>query len=581
MKKPSTPLIVPILVFLFLFTYWTTLVVLASTSFGLWIPKGNIIANSMCGTGGTCANPSVIYRATGCLVLSSPCHGLWVFNEGGLPAVQGIYYFESADGFTSWSAYSGNPMILDNGTGNTRFPVVSLQAGTFYIFAGSGTSINEWTSPNGVTSLTSIGSILARGNAGSWEAGGIFQLNIIDTIAGTTTAYYTGWNGSSNRSYAQGCATTTNLTCWTKCSGNPIFNGLGNTPIGATTFYKQAGTYYAYTSGYTPNAELQTLGFESFFRFSSPSVTGPWTELTYGSTGIQIPIYYANTPFDFNNGGCPAASAQVGDPELEFPPDGSIHLYYDSTCDFGVELGVSAAVIPHANLSQIVASYEGVFNVPVSGFPQLNLLTLASDSGTGPNSNPIGGNWTPLAVSGAFGTAQRISNRFESSSTAAPNSDSYWNAFTWPADQWSQSTVCVNNGEFTGADSRMSTSGAITAYRMFWTGTLGSSGTNEIQKEVSGSATTIFSNTGLPLNVGDTIMNATIGSLIYFYYDGYLIGSVSDSANATGAAGFQIASGPSNVSNAAICGWSGGMFQSVSGSIGGKAGIGGKAAIGQ
>lgn len=549
----------------------------ASTSFGIWQPKGNIIANSLGGTSAVLANPSVVYRASGCLVIASPCYGMWAFNQFGLAAIKGIDYFESADGLTNWSAYASNPMILDNGTGNTFFPTVYLESGTFYIFAGDGQSINEWTSANGVTALTSIGSIITPGAGGTWDHDGVFQLNIIDTITGTTTAYYSGNDGVGT--YQLGCVTTTNLTTWTKCVGNPIFAGLGGTPVGAVTFYKSGGTYYAYTNTYPQNAQLKTKGFSGFVRFSSSSVTGPWTMLTYPSSGNPVFTYYANTPFDFSCG--VGASAQVGDPELVFPPDGSMHLYYDSGCDFGIQVGISAAVIPHTTLSQLVASNEGVFNVPVSGFPQLNLLTLASDPGTGPNANPIGGNWSPLAVSGAFGTAQRISNTFESSSTGAPNSDSYWNAITWGADQWSQSTVCVNNGVFVGADSRMSTTGAITAYRMYWNGTLGNSGTLAIQREVAGTATTLFSNTGLTVNVGDTIMNVTIGNVIYYYWNGYLIGSVSDSTNTTGAVGFQMASGAGSVANAAICAWSGGTFQSTSASIGGKAGVGGKAGIGK
>jgi hypothetical protein len=323
---------------------------------------------------------------------------------------------------------------------------------------------------------------------------------------------------------------------------------------------------------------MQTKGVTAFFRYSSPSVTGPWTILTYASTGIQIPTYYANTPFDFS---CDTAlDVQIGDPELVFA-NGNVTMYYDSGCDFGVQVGISAAQIKNVTLAQLVTSYEGVLNVPVSGFPQLNLLTLASDPGTGSNANPIGGNWTPLVNNaGSFGTAQRVSNNFEVSSTTHPNAPSWWNPIAWGADQWSQVTAQICNNEYIGTAVRQNTSNVATQYQFLWHGTLGSSGTWQVQKYNATTPTTLFNGTAFTLSQNDTVMQVIIGSNLYLYWNGFLVNSVSDSSIASGAPGFDVAA-LSNVANSAVNNWSGGTFQSNSGSIGGKAGMGGKAGIGK
>jgi hypothetical protein len=530
----------------------------ATGPFGLWQPQGVAVSNL---SGSYYGNPSAIWTTTQCQILANPCMQLWVNIATGGSA--GVYYFESANGLTGWTAYSGNPIL--SGAGNT-LPTVYLESGTYYIYVSNtaGSQIQAYTSSNGVTSLTSQGVVLTPGSSGAWDQSGVFQINVCDIVSGTWFGYYTGQNGSGNDNLQIGMITSTNGLSWTKYSGNPVVNGPNGTAVGAMTFYKTGNSYYAYADSYVTNSQFLANGYTVFYRWSAPAANGPWTPLeTIGS--VPIPTYYVASTAEFSLiGPNSSLGIQVGDPRL-VAINGNIYLYYTLSYNFGAESGVYEAEIPNMNLTQLVATNEGVLNVPVTNIPQTDLVQLGSDNGTGANANPIGGNWTTVATSGNFGPIQRVSNQFQNSSASTPEGTAYWNAATWTNDQYSQVTFYTTSTAVDeGAVTRASTSGAATCYNFFWNGNIGSAGSWFLQKVVAGSATTIVTGSvtnspALAVSQGDTFMDVVIGTTHYLYYDNLLFYAVSDSAISSGAPGMMFFN-TTTPATAILSAWAGGNF---------------------
>jgi hypothetical protein len=554
-----------------------TFVPTSETAFNVWKPQGNVLPSSLV-SGSLLANPSVIYEGSPVVLTGATnVFKIWVCSYSG-PATAGIYYFESLDGLTSWTPSPSNPIITDV-SGNTRFPTVYKVGSTYYLYAGD-VNLAVWTSTDGVT-FTSKSFVLNNGGFSStWYQNGSFQPNLCDVISGTWYMYITGVNNSGNPKYTCGLFTSTDGLTFTQVSGNPNLTTTNPVGLGAFNFFKVGSTYYAYTSGGTPNAKLQTLKYEMAWQFSAPSPSGPWTPLELN--GNIIPPYYAGTPADFGTGlvGQTTNPQIPGDPHFCFAL-GNVYLYYDMTVDAGIEFGIGAAVAYGTTGAQLVSTYGGVFNAPFAGNPQLNLNTLASDSASGANANPIGGNWTPRFTTTPFGPAQRLSNQFIPGSLTQSNADSFYNALTWAADQWSQVTVaaCGTTHSFVGVTLRNNTSNVNTGYRLFWNGAsgAGTTGTWTIAKIIAGSSTTLASGTGMILGIGDTLMGVVIGTTIILYWNGFPIGSATDSSITNGSPGFLVADN-NTLANAAVTNWSGGTFQdapALTASISGNVGVGG------
>ena len=303
-------------------------------------------------------------------------------------------------------------------------------------------------------------------------------------------------------------------------------------------------------------------------RFSATNPSGPWTQLKYN--GAVTGTYYAAAPSDFV--GSNGIGNQLGDPNI-LEVNGSCYLYYDISFDGGTQQ-VNAAIATGTTVAQLVGTYEGVVGAPISGAPQLNLVTLDSDTFQRANANPIGGNWTALT------TPAQLTSHLVEVATAGTNGDSWWNARVYGNDQWAQVTAAVLvSGSDIGANTRTATGGANTTYKSQWSsgsGSLGGAGTLLIRKIVAGSATTLTTISGLTVNLNDTISLIVNGTNIYAYWNTFLIGSATDSAIASGSPGFELFG--VSVANAAISAWSGGTFQDaplLSASISGNAGVGG------
>jgi hypothetical protein len=531
-------------------------------AFNLWTPKGIAVPNA---GGVVFSNPNAIYSAAGCFLVTNPCTRMWAGanTSGGEPT--GIAYFESVDGLTSWVAYSGNPIST-----TCILPKVwqTTAGGTINIYCSAGGGISAYTTTDGVTLTLANATAIASGSSSAWDKV-VNQLQVLDIIGGTWYGYYNGENAATFPSTPSqmGLATSPDGINWTKDSGNPRISVVSSN----YTFLKVNGTYYGYFDGLYNNSLTGPFkSVVSVFRTSSTSVFGPWTELTSG--GVPVSVYYPAIPSDFNNFGL---AFTIGDPSI-YAINGNLYLYY-SIGSGGLPSGMGEAVAFNATPAAAVSGFEGVVGVPSSGAPQLNLVTLGSDSGTGANSNPIGGNWSTIA---GTQNCQRASNLIEPSATSSACA-AYWNPITWPSNQWSQVSVQAANSASSDAAVylRVATPGVNTDYDMVFAGPVGG-GEWLIQKRVAGTATTLRQNTGsFPLALGDKLLGAINGTSLYLYWNGVLIGMATDSTTLTGSAGLGTFD-PSSVTNSQVNLWSGGKFLSPSASVGGQAAIGGKAGVG-
>ena len=518
------------------------------TAFNVWVPQGNVVAN----TGGTTfTNPNVRYDINP-VILTGNVHVFKMWCGGNNAGTRTINYFESLDGLTSWTPYSGNPILTGASMTN---PKIFINAGTYYLYIGDPT-IAAYTATDGVTFTLQNASAVSPGSAGTWDSQLVSQLCVADQIAGTWYGLYVG-NGTGSLD-TQGVVTSTDLIHWVKYAGNPVVSTI------TTNFdiHKVPGGYVAYSDGLYNNAVITAMASTGIFRFSASNVLGPWTELTV--SGNPVPVYYSATVADFPGLAANSLGMSPGDPSL-VEANGNVYLYYTIGRGFGTQTGLNAALATGTTVAALQSTYEGVVGAPISGAPQLNLVTLGSDPGTGADANPIGGNWTPIATVGPTNVAQRLSNLIKGT-TLANSADSYWNAASFPADQWASiiTAVTSTNG-FTGPEVRMNMSGVWTQYHTQWGG--GNLGTGQpfvIQKKIAGTSTTLFNSiaTNLTVSVGDNLMLAVNGTTLLAYYNGICIAAVTDSSIASGAAGFELFN-DSVVANAAIGSWSGGTFQAA------------------
>lgn len=525
-----------------------------STAFNVWTPEGNVLPNETSPHAIIYSNPNVIYEGNPQILAGPNVFKMWCQGQDNTTSMYGIYYFESADGLTSWTPLTLNVPIFTSGA--NLDPKVYHVGSLYYIYTGQVT-IALQTSSDGVTSFTNHGAVLSPGAAGQWDSAGVFQLALADIIAGTWYAYYGGVKtGGASTDYHEGIATSPDGIVWTKGGSNPIFAGGGN-----PTFHKTGSTYYAWTpTGYTGiNLTDGTSEHVDIGRWSAPAVTGPWTKLQYA--GKDIATFYAAIPADLLVTQAHWPGNQIGDPSIVDPGNGNTYIYYTLSYAGGA-VGLNGAVATGTTMAQLVQTYEGVVGAPLSGNPSANLVTLATDPGTGANANPIAGQWSLLSTNAPYSVAQRLSNLIQGT-TATAQHDSWQNVVSWPNDQWSQSVIDVTAvGAYVGANCRMSTSNAITQYRVNLGNVApGNAGGWFISKLVAGTPTSV-SGTGFTFNVGDTMMCAANGSNIYWYWNGILIGMMQDSAITSGAAGFAL-NNNSVVANAAISSWSGGSFQAA------------------
>lgn len=534
-----------------------------ATAFNVWTPQGTITL-----TGSIPEQPNVIFEGNA-QILSGNVFKMWYQTGGAAPggSPSGMWYAESTDGI-NFTEFGSNPVIVDawgikvfkNGSTYYCYYTLGISSSTKILVATS-TNGTTWTPQTPSSSITSANS--------PWSTafdGAVFQLGVAgQDTGGLWHGYYGGAIGSgATINYPVGHATSPDLINWTPVAGNPVasfspYVGIGSANL---TFQKIGGVYYGWSQSVLPNeANAQQSANPGnlptdIFRWSSSSPAGPWTFLGPGST-----LYRSLTSEGVNSG-----NGQVGDPSIVFDGTNTWMYYTGSTNGTtGTNYTLNAAKAASTTFAQLVATYEGVFNVPISGNPSLNLNVLASDNFQRANVSPIGGNWSPEVA----GKTAKIVSDVVTNVTVSTQGDSYWNALTWNADQWSQVTVSSFTASgFIGPSVRMSTSGADTSYKFVGATSgsgVGTLGNWLLAKRVAGTQTTLFT-APLTVSAGDVLLLVVIGTNLYVYYNGTMVCTVSDSSISSGAPGFNVdatSASPSLQANASISAWSGGTFQNA------------------
>lgn len=510
----------------------------------IWTPKGTVIGTANSSLTG---QPNVLYEGSA-KILSGTVFKMWYTNGSTGGAGAGVYYAESTDGL-SWTQFGSNPVIAGQG-----FSHIWKQGSTYYMYSSTApfiaaSNINVYTSSDGVTwTLANANAITA---SLAWETPGVFQLQVIEVDSnGTWWGYYTG-----GTFFTMGLATSIDGINWTKSLNNPIPNaGEANNAYGVVAGKITGWTALAMGVNLTPSNLSSSVGL-----LFANAPGGPWTETTY-------PGFYATLQNELiaHTGGT-AFDSQLGDPAI-VQANGNTYIYY-SVGFVGSDLFViNCAVATGMTLAQVVQTSQGVVNVPIPFNLGLNCVSLASDNATRANANPLGSTspWTSNILTTP---AQLLSNEIEASGASAESS-SFYNGIQWNADQWSQITASACTSAYVGVQLRVSQSnpGTETAgysvYRLYWNGTLGTSGTWTIDKYVN-SVYTSLATGSLTLHVGDTLTGSIIGSTLSFYWNGFLVDVITDSSNTVGAPGFMMVSGSGGAGTSAISAWSGGTFQNT------------------
>lgn len=528
-------------------------------AFNTWQPQGTAIPAV---SSDQPEQPTVFYEA-GAQILSPNLDGkifkMW-FTTGPVGSPVGINYAESNDGL-SWTRFGSNPVVA--GEWGAR---LFKHGATYYLYSTTGfpaTGINVYTSTDGVTWDLALANALTTSVSG-FDSASVGQLNVLTVLDGIWYSYYWGLESTVGLDlvFKQGLATSTDGIHWSKDAGNPVVDFNGGIFLGGSSWSGAVALGFAITPGplYYAWGQISSLVFpgattelpSDLMRWVSNSPRGPWIPL-------NTQTYSRN---DIETEGVDVLGGQVADPCV-IEVDGTTYLYYTATPsgDSGQGYVVNCATAA-MSIADLVATFEGVQNVPISGDPSLNLDMLASDLFNRADGS-LGANWTKLN-NGLFVPAQIISDEATSSSAGA-NCDSWYNAISWPDDQWSQITIkeCLASS-FVGLDLRSTNDG--NSYRFYWTGVLGTPGSYSIQKLFGGNFSELLpggiSFSGLIVNQGDSLLAVAQGSNLYLYLNGVLVAKAIDSDISAGSAGF-LAAPLGDVSNALLDNWSGGGFKNA------------------
>ena len=176
----------------------------------------------------------------------------------------------------------------------------------------------------------------------------------------------------------------------------------------------------------------------------------------------------------------------------------------------------------------------------------------------------LGANW---ATQTGF-TAPLIASNVVQTNAIGSDSVANYSAVTWPNDQYSQvsaTTINTATSRFVSATVRCATA-AQSFYAAGLAGPFGASTTRELRKCVTGTTTTLASNTGTHAT-GDVVKCECNGTTIRHLVNGTQIHSVTDSSLASGRAGIFIFVDTGVVADAQLDNWDGGDLTSASSKI--------------
>lgn len=207
--------------------------------------------------------------------------------------------------------------------------------------------------------------------------------------------------------------------------------------------------------------------------------------------------------------------------------------------------------------------------------------TLASDSFTRADANPLSGSWTRLSSAASWNVIQLVSNQIEPGGGSTDNAAMWYNGITWPNDQWSQVTVKSLSNAYVGIHLRANMSGAATCYHcVLGPGTTGSGSIPwNIYRINSGTFTGPLASGTTTIAANDTVSAEVIGSVITLYKNNVALGSAVDTNLTSGAAGVLMYPN-SGASSASIADdWTGGDFSGITYKQSANASSGGSTAL--
>lgn len=527
---------------------------------GAWTDLGVITAFTQTNPG----QPNVLYGETG-IVLAGTVFAMWYGTTGG------VYYAESANGTSGWNNWYPNsttPVLSLTTMGLTGrcYPRLFKNSGTYYLYVNDGASaIQCWTSTDRKVwtrqNATAIGY-----HTQAWESGWQGQLSVAgQDSSGTWHGYYTA-KRSGTLGYAIGHATSTDLINWTKDAANPVITTLQPSNF---EFHKIGNRWYGWTQILLPALPAGTAGNSipsDITRFTANSPAGPWTPLIApGSSSNYVSTFFRTQSTE----GVGSGQGQVGDPSIVCNGTQCYFYFSVDTNGTGTAYSISRATAPYSSLSALLATYEGIVDIPTptSTILALQLPSSGSDSFQRADANPVGGNWTQISSLGGFTSNQIVSHLLEPSAANTVRGGSYWNAVTWPDDQWASVTFAgglTTTNDSIGVILRGSTTGASNCYVVNINKTSTGFGAR-IDKVASNTYSNIV-NAVYPytLTVGDVITGVVIGTQISLYVTGNLILTVSDSTYSSGAAGICLY-GASAVTGSQASAWSGGSIAAIPG----------------
>ena len=488
--------------------------------------------------------PTVIYEGNA-VILSGIVFKMW------FGTLNGICYAESSTGLPgSWTRYSGNPIVSTSDA--NPFPRLIKYNGIYYLYcnvAGIGGPIALYTATDGVTFSQASSSVLARSQA--WESADFFgQLSVAgQDMNGTWWGYYTSYDTATSTYYV-GQASSPDLVVWTKTASNPFITTGQPSNF---TFQKVGSTWYGWSQIVLNNIPAYgTFSVPSdIARYSSSSPAGPWTILTFPASSQIVPTIYRTIAID----GVGSNTGQVGDPSILSDGTNLWMFYTNSPAGGGLDdtqYTIGVAKIANTSFTQLVGTYEGVYDVPFPSTVGLskNIVQTALWNGTDLTQ------FTRLSYSS--GVAAQVSGGAIESSVVGSPCDTYYSAQNFNNDQY----FSVTAGTITAASSiggllRANTSNPASAYRLAW---IGSASKFEIQLNNSGAVTTLYTITG-SITAGDVIVGTVIGSTLSIYQNGNLMGTVTDTTLTSGYPGF-LCNPNTSVGNAKISEWSGGNLVS-------------------
>ena len=176
---------------------------------------------------------------------------------------------------------------------------------------------------------------------------------------------------------------------------------------------------------------------------------------------------------------------------------------------------------------------------------------LATDAFNRPNENPIAGSWTSVAAA----NLQLLNNAVRAASPSlGVNGVAFYNALTWPADQWSEVTISTLPTEIAGGMGDNGPAVRIASNApTYYVAAAFANGSLELYRAINNNFSRLL--VAGTVATGDRVRLEAQGTTLRVYRNGVLLGSVQDTQIATGSAGM----GQDGTSGA-LDDWAGGGF---------------------